>query len=199
MSYSTVGAADTEWCSPANPQGSCKPQAGLCKPMFSQAHGGIPTLEKFKAFQSQLNRFASPGTFGSLKVDGQIGPLAVAAVNRVLGTSATSCEQVARLVETLTSQLETKAALTKLPPPAPIPPSRPVRQPGGSIREGNPGNPGGASEGSLLDKITEFATSPMGLVAGAAVVGLLIYSKRKKGAAAPAASASTAVAIPKVG
>ncbi len=168
MSYSMLGAVGA---------GSFKLVNGVARPVDSVALGN------FKAFQQELSRF------GALRVDGDIGPATVKLYNKVVSGSWTAA-QIATGIPANTLALMTMANSTGKPPAAALPPSKPVSKPDGTVVEGNP--PPYTPE-TMLDSAMGFVTSPMGLMAGAAVIGLVLW---KKGKGASSSSSTALVSNP---
>jgi len=143
------------WCSTAHPNGNCRPISGVCKPMTGAA------ANLYKNLQTQLNRCAYKGGFPRIAVDGRPGRQTVALVNKVFGSTYSTCDQVCANATSLAQQAkqiaDTRGAPAVVPAPAPTaPPS--VSLPDGTVR-----NPATAGFGSL-DQILGFATSPFGLL-----------------------------------
>lgn len=173
MSYSMIGA--TGDC-PTGPANAFKLVNGIAKPTNCTA------LEAFQAFQTQLARF------GALRVDGDIGPATVKLYNKVSGGPFTAA-QIATAIPGNTMLLKLKADGESKPAAKPIPPSRPAVKDGVVVEM----NPPPYTPETLMDTVMGFVTSPMGLLAGAGVVGLLIFMKRKK-----SGTTSSAISVPEV-
>jgi hypothetical protein len=149
---------------------------GVAKPVDAAA------LLNFKKLQVQLARFEP------LKIDGDIGPTTVRIYNKYSGRSpGTTVSGLAIAVVPSTSWMTGVADVQGKPPAQEIPPSRSrtVQTPQGPVLE----EMNTVGEDSFMDTALNFVTSPMGMIAGAAVVGLIILSKRKKSSASAAPSA----------
>jgi hypothetical protein len=174
MSYSMVslGATDTNW----------KIVNGVAKPLNATA------LAAFKDLQSQISRLDT-----SVRVDGFIGPSTVRAYNKISSSAADANALAAgAMTKIITLAVRAKADAAGLPAPKATPPSHPVQKADGIVEEGNPPP---MTSGSVLD----FVSSPMGMVAVAGGIGLLLFATRRKGPAAPRALAPTQViTVPKV-
>lgn len=156
------------WCSPANPQGNCTPVSGVCKPMDAG------TLAIYKDLQNQINRLASVKGKSLIGVDGRIGSGTVKALNAVMGTSYSSCDEVAALANALVGQVKAVAngsgAPTMVQSPAPpAPPS--VVSASGAIDH--------PPDWKLkVAGFTGFLKSPLGLAVGLGTL-IALYSINK--------------------
>lgn len=180
MSYSMMGAVDAN-CQPRGASNAFKLINGIAKPANCDA------LDAFQAFQAQLNRFGK----GAVTVDGDIGPATAKIYNAIMKTSL-SPSQIATGAPTITPVLKGLATAASLPAAKPIPAPRAQQKPNGTVAATDLPPP---PEGSTFSKVYDFVLSPMGLVAGAGIVGLLFLSKRKR-ASTPVAPA--AITVPKV-
>jgi lysozyme family protein len=169
MAYSMMGATDTAW----------KLVNGVAKPLNETA------LAAFKALQSELSRLDT-----SVRADGDIGPSTVRAYNKISSSAADASALAAgALTKIVTLAIRAKADAAGLPPAKPAPASRPVVRSDGTFSEGNPPP---MTSGSIMD----FVTSPMGMIAGAGAIGLILLATRKK---RPASAAPAALVVaPKV-
>jgi hypothetical protein len=158
----------TGWCSDRNPQGKCKPLVNICKPM------DLATLAIIKTIQRQSNALLKASGNTLLDVDGRVGSLTTSAVNRILGTSFTHCDEVMQRGDEMASALTSKAASVGVtPPPDPkskTPPSKP-----------GPGNTVVHPPNSAIQQagFTAMLTSPIG-IAALVVGGLLIWKATQK-------------------
>lgn len=153
----------SQWCSTSNRQGNCAPSAGVCKPMDHAA------LALFKRLQEQLNRALYVLGKSTIAVDGRIGSGTLKAVNTVLGTSYTSCDQIAATVEVVIGTIESRAATLQAPitVPSPKPPAPSIPMPDGSVQ-----NPTAAAG------FIGFIKSPLGIAVGLATLGALYAISR---------------------
>lgn len=164
--YGSLGdVAQGSWCSDKNPQGSCRPLTGVCKPMDAS------TLATFKALQSEINRF-----FGKAKVavDGRLGPSTSAAVTQILGTPFLHCDQLAAVADGMLvtiKALNDKQSKGQPPSSPPFTVASTVR-PDGTVE--HPSNPTIMASG-----LANALSSPLGL-AGVGVGVFLFLSSRKK-------------------
>ena len=154
------------------------------------------TLQLFRLIQLEINRFASSMGFIPLKDDGVLGSKTMDAYRKISpGTAASGkgCELIGQKAKEVYAFLFAKANTAKLPaapPPKPV-----VAQPRVA------GDPGAGLENTnlnvgILDQITGFVTSPMGMIAGAGAIGLILLATRKK---RPASAAPAALVVaPKV-
>ena len=171
--WGTLGDVErTDWCSTSNPQGNCKPYAGICKPMNSR------TLAFAKDLQRQLNRILKAQKKPLLYVDGSIGPKVVAAVNTAIPYPAPNCDAVAQIVDELAS---TAAAVADnmgagaVPDPKGSMARSPVIDPSTGVPKYPPRQAG-------LTAIFDFVQSPLGLavVGGGVLFFLMTQDKKKK-------------------
>lgn len=118
MSYFPMhGMNASTWCSTSNPQGSCKPTKGVCKPM------DFDTLSTYKELQNQINRVLQHKGKALIAVTGDIGSKTVEGLNTAMGqTVATTCDQAAAKADDHLKAITFMANTFKLPPP-PTPPS----------------------------------------------------------------------------
>jgi lysozyme family protein len=166
MSYSMLGMTDAN---------AYRMVGGIAQPTNKTA------LANFKALQLELSRFTP------LRVDGDIGPATVAAFKKASGQSFTA-SQIAEGVPANTLALKAAALTRSLPPAKSLPPSKPVVQANGTVKETNP-EPFTAD--TFMSTASAFAVSPLGLAAGAAVLAAVIVLKRRK--------KSTAASTPALG
>jgi len=169
--YSAMGGlAVTQWCSEKNPQGSCKPLAGVCKPMFRDV------LNAFAALQNEINR--TLGT-SEIAVDKQIGTKTVAAANKALagfphgfGTFG-HCDSLAAVADEVTSFLKSnndRAAKPAVAGKRSFTPQPRVRADGTVENPSNLAIQAGGFANAL--------SSPIGLVGVG--VGVLMFLKMRK-------------------
>lgn len=124
MSYHGMsGFPQTAWCSPANPQGRCKPIAGICKPMDTA------TLAVYRDLQAQANRVAHARGMKRIDVDGRIGPETVGLVEEVTMASYGQCDQVAAIADELAQAIRGTADALGAPEVVSAPRTRPPLQP----------------------------------------------------------------------
>jgi hypothetical protein len=171
--YSAVGALSApSWCSDRNPQGNCKAEKNICKPMDAA------TLGVFKNLQRQVNTSFGKGV---IDVDGRIGPKTVSATNKALDQfphtfgSFSHCDTLSARADEVGAFL---AGFNQGKPPVKdpkggSPPSVAVVAPDGSTSVHNP-----PSQAGIID----FVKSPIGMasVAGAVVLFLVMSDKKKK-------------------
>jgi hypothetical protein len=184
-------ASPSTWCSTANPQGSCRPIAGVCLPMDAS------TLSVYKNLQRQANRLLIKAGKPLLSVDGRIGPTTVAGVATAMQWGGASdaalaaglswanvkgkpCDLVATYASQIAAKLAEIANATNSPtPPDPIAskPSQPssngtvVHPPPSVIQQS-------AMTGGLFGYLPAVVRTPLG-IAGLVVGGLLIRKAMK--------------------
>ncbi|MCJ7752704.1 MAG: hypothetical protein MUQ65_16725, partial [Armatimonadetes bacterium] len=150
-------SADTSepWCSVAHPSGNCTPIPGVVKALTPEM------LNTFKAVQTQANRVAQIKGYTKIGVDGRIGPATVALVNKCLGSSysspdnlaASSPANIAYVLQTTATALGAPSSVS-----SPTPRSPSSAAPGGGVF--NPTAPP-----SFLNEAVSMAMSPIGLLA----------------------------------
>lgn len=158
----------SNWCSDQNPQGTCKPLVNICKPMNSATLAGIKTLQR------QTNALLSKIGKTLLDVDGRVGPKTMGAVNSILGTNFSHCDELMFRLNSLAGSMATRAASEGVVPPRDPRPKSPPSQPGAGGTVIHPPNDQikQAGFGAVL-------TSPIGLAA-LVVGGLLIWKATDK-------------------
>lgn len=170
--YATFGQAGRMagppfWCSDKSPQTNCKAVKNICKPMDSH------TLDLIKGLQRQANKVLNVAKKTLLDVDGRVGPLTTSAVNAILGTNFSHCDEVmARINSLLTSMATNAASFAAVPDPSRPGGSKPsIAGPGGTVI--HPPAEGG---------FTQFVKSPIGMasMAGAVVLFLVMTQDKKK-------------------
>jgi hypothetical protein len=169
LHYPLGAIPEAEWCSPANPQGDCKPYAGICKPMT------FDSLALFKDLQNQINRIASIAGWSKIRIDGSVGPKTTAAAAKAIQfiggfSPGAGCDAVARSADKIAADLKRGADAKGAPAVVKGPPA-PKRGPSPA-----PGVPGPLPKEAGF---TAMLTSPLGLVA-LAIGGLLIWQASKK-------------------
>lgn len=163
----------SDWCSPSNPQPSCKPLRSsgveVCKPMTAVA------LDVFKGIQHELNRAAHVKGWRRIKIDGRIGPETITLFNKVASAAdldqAATCNDIAANADQLLADLSLYAEMDLKAPErvASAPGAQPSKPAAGGKVKHPPGTSGEKGEG-----VVGFITSPLGLAA-LAVSGLLIW------------------------
>ena len=170
--YSTVGALSApSWCSDRNPQGNCKAEKNICKPMDTA------TLGVFKNLQRQVNTSFGKGV---IDVDGRIGPKTVSATNKALNQfphtfgTFSHCDTLSARADEVAAFLQgfNKGKRPVKDPRGGSPPSVAVVSPGGGTTVFNPPAQSG---------FVGFVKSPLGMasVAGAVVLFLVMSDKKK--------------------
>ena len=195
MSYLAVGAdAAPVWT-----------QVGSsCRPVGKLATSG-PLLTKFKEYQQALNRIATVKNFKQIKADGDLGPATITLYNQIFSDKVTSCSALASAATTGASGPGLAATVSNLnmmansmgaPPAPPMPPAEIKQKSDGSIVDQAAPMP---PDASTLDKITNFATSPMGMAAfGIGIVGLILLTRKKSGPVTSKAAYAPTIAMPAV-
>lgn len=173
--------SNPNYCSVANPQGSCKPISGIAIPMTAAA------LDQFKTLQRQLNRVLAKKGKRLLDVDGRLGPAAVAAVGvardsgkvtgvllsmqRTVDDIASNVDGVIKAVQGLADSLGAGASIADPKPSSP--PSLPG--PGGTVLH-PPASQMAASAGAGGLSLS----SPL-VIGAVGVAALLLLNKKKPG------------------
>jgi hypothetical protein len=159
--YYELGATEEGFCSTSNPQGSCKPLAGVCKPMTTEA------LSQFKDLQNQLNRVAQVKGYSKIWVDGRIGKDTLALYNKVqalglvfLSRYGTCDELSSATLRGVTIPLARRAA-DDLGAPATVA-GRALARPSSADPSG--GMPKDPPALAITDQIFNMISSPMGLL-----------------------------------
>lgn len=170
MTYQLGSLGQSTWCSTSNPQGSCTPIAGVCKPM------NVDTLDVYEKMQRLLNRLLAFKGKTLISVDGRIGKRTVDAVKYTLGADYGSCDRLAADADSVVNRLSmlvisTPNVPTTVPdPPSSSPPSRP--SPDGSGQVVHPPL-------TIGDQLANVVANPM-MLAAVGVAGLLVYKKLGK-------------------
>jgi hypothetical protein len=144
--YQGMGALPAaSWCSPANPQGRCRPIAGICKPMDTT------TLAVYRDLQAQANRVAHARGLAKIDVDGRIGPDTVALVESVTMASYGQCDQVAAIADELAQAIRGTADALGAPASVSAPQTRPplLPMPDGTVQDPMTGSAFGGGFGDL--------------------------------------------------
>ena len=146
MTYHGIGGlSQTAWCSPVNPQGRCKPIAGICKPMDTA------TLAVYRDLQAQANRVAHVRGLAKIDVDGRIGPETVALVEGIMMASYGQCDQVAAIADELAQAIRGTADAIGAPADVSAPRTRPplLPMPDGTVQDPMTGSAFGGGIGDL--------------------------------------------------
>jgi hypothetical protein len=179
--FQTSGVED--WCSTSNPQGSCKPLSGVCKPMNTSA------LVNFKELQNQLNRIAVAKGWSKVDVDGRIGGATVALWNKASELSVwmspeSGCDGLADLAASGAAASQARTAANNLNAPAVV--SAPITSRPSSPNADPSKPPSDPPALAITDTLFGMVSSPFGLVI-AAGLGYAAY-RLAKGGKSPAAS-----------
>jgi hypothetical protein len=185
---------NTAWCSPTNPQGSCKPVNGVCVPMDAT------TLATFKNLQRQTNRILAAAGKSLIGVDGRIGPGTKNGVSAALGWLASRsivgralallfppdtvknlpCDWLAQRADAVGAKMQEAATNLSAPlvaDPASSKPSQPA--PGGGVVHPPVDEIVSSASGSIMGWIPPIIATPLGLAALG--IGALALYKAYKG------------------
>lgn len=172
-----MGSEDqTHWCSTSNPQGSCKPLSGVCKPMDSD------TLAKFKELQNQLNRVAKVSGWSLIDVDGRLGSKTVALYNKAQGGNLVGCDMLASITVSGTSIATIKMIADQMNAPAVVKAPITSRPSYVDPKTGKIADPPGLA---ITDTLFGLVSSPFGIViaAGLGFVAWKLYKSPTGGGA----------------
>lgn len=101
----------TEWCSPSNPQGRCKPifigGKEVCKPMT------FASRDIFRALQVTVNALLRQDKKRTIREDARIGPQTLAAVNLYARSPFRDCNELSAVAAEVTAKLTKLTKLTK--------------------------------------------------------------------------------------